>query len=335
MRRLRVVALLAVAAVAVTAVVATRDDGGPSVAEAADEVVARGVPGVLVRMREDDNVTELGRGGATAGERFRVGSVTKAFVAALALMLADAGVLTLDDPVSRHVPGLLRDGDRVTVRDLLGHTAGLYDYTGEPALLNGDLAPRALVALADRRERSEGYAYSSTNYLALGLVLEAAAGEPLETLLRRHVIERFGLDDTTFEPGRVSGAYLHGHERASRDGVATGQLRDTDARSAKSAWAAGAVVSTAADLDRFFTQLLASDLGRRMRPSGEARYGLGLVRFDTECGPVLGHTGNLLGTVSVVWARGDRMLVTAANAFPLDPAEDAALQRLLGLAVCG
>jgi len=125
MRRVRVAALLAVAAVAVTAVVATRDDGGPSVAEAADEVVARGVPGVLVRMREDDNVTELGRGGATAGERFRVGSVTKAFVAALALMLADAGVLTLDDPVSRHVPGLLRDGDRVTVRDLLGHTAGL------------------------------------------------------------------------------------------------------------------------------------------------------------------------------------------------------------------
>ena len=227
------------------------------------------------------------------------------------------------------MPGLLRDGDRVTVRDLLGHTAGLYDYTSEPALRNGDLAPRALVALADRRERSEGYAYSSTNYLALGLVLEAAAGQPLETLLRRYVFERFGLDDTTFEPGRVSGDYLHGHERASRDGVATGQLRDTDARSAKSAWAAGAAVSTAADLDRFFTQLLASDLGRRMRPSGDGRYGLGLARFDTECGPVVGHTGNLLGTVTVVWARGDRMLVTAANAFPLDPAEEAALQRLL------
>ena len=201
--------------------------------------------------------------------------------------------------------------------------------------LNGDLAPRALVALADRRERSEGYAYSSTNYLALGLVLEAAAGEPLETLLRRYVFERFGLDDTTFEPGRVSGDYLHGHERAARDGVATGQLRDTARRTARSAWAAGAAVSTAADLDRFFTRLLASDLGRRMRPRGDARYGLGLARFETDCGPVVGHTGNLLGTVSVVWARGDRMLVTAANAFPLDPAQEAALQRLLALAVCG
>ncbi len=335
MRRLWVVALLAVAAVAVTAVVATRDDEGPSVAEAVDEVVARGVPGVLVRTREDDGVIELGRGDASADERLRVGSVTKTFVAALTLTLADAGVLRLDDPVSLHVPGLLRDGDRVTVRDLLGHTAGLYDYTQDPALLSGDLAPRALVALADRRERSEGYAYSSTNYLALGLVLEAAAGEPLEALLRRHVFERFGLHDTTFEPGRVSGDYLHGHERASRDGVATGQLRDTDGRTARSAWAAGAVVSTAADLDRFFTRLLASDLGRRMRPRGDARYGLGLARFETDCGPVIGHTGNLLGTVTVVWARGDRMLVTAASAFPLDPAQEAALQRLLGLAVCG
>jgi D-alanyl-D-alanine carboxypeptidase len=72
-----------------------------------------------------------------------------------------------------------------------------------------------------------------------------------------------------------------------------------------------------------------------MRPRGDARYGLGLARFETDCGPVIGHTGNLLGTVTVVWARGDRMLVTAANAFPLDPAQEAALQRLLGLAVCG
>jgi D-alanyl-D-alanine carboxypeptidase len=335
MRRLWVVALVVGAAVAVTAVVATRDEPAPPLADAVDELVSQGVPGVVLRLRAGDTVTEVGRGDASARDRFRVGSVTKTFVATLALSLADAGVLRLDDPVSRHVPGLLRDGDRVTVRDLLGHTAGLYDYTHEPALLNGDLTPRALVALADRRERNEGYAYSSTNYLALGLVLEAAAREPLETLLRRHVFERFGLGDTTFEPARVSGDHLHGHERASRDGVATGEPRDTDLRTARSAWAAGAAVSTAADLDRFFTRLLASDLGRRMRPRGDARYGLGLARFDTDCGPVVGHTGNLLGTVTVVWARDGRMLVTAANAFPLDPTQEAALQRLLARALCG
>ncbi len=339
MRRCRIGALAVAAAAALGAAVAvvvvvSRADERESLGAAADDVVAAGIPGVIVRLREGDDVTALARGAASPDLRFRVGSVTKTFVAVLALMLADDGVIDLDDPVSRHAPGLLRDGHRVTVRDLLGHTAGLFDYTSEPALLNGDRAPRSLVALAARRERSEGYAYSSTNYLALGLVLEAATGESLGTLLRRRVFVPFGLRDTSFETGTVPGAYLHGHERASRDGVPTGRLRDTDTRTARSAWAAGAAVSTAADLDRFFTRLLESDLGRRMRPRGAARYGLGLARFETRCGPVVGHTGNLLGALTIVWSRRERTLVTAANVFPLGPAEEGALQRLLARAIC-
>jgi D-alanyl-D-alanine carboxypeptidase len=337
MRRVLVVALVvAVALGAVAIVVAVR--GGepePSLAAAADELVAKGVPGVLVRLHDGDDVDELARGAASPRDRFRVGSVTKTFVAVLALALADRGVLSLDDPVSRYVPGLLRDGDRVTVRQLLDHTAGLYDYTVDRELLGGDLAPRRLVAIADRRPRSRGYAYSSTNYLALGLVLEAAAGRPLRELLRREVFEPYGLDDTTFEPGRVPGDYLHGNARASRDGVATGQLRDTGSRTARSAWAAAAAVSTASDLDRFFKRLLDSDLGRRMRPPDGARYGLGLARFQTDCGPVVGHTGNLLGTVTVVGVRGDRLLVAAVNVYPLEPPQEAALQRLLVRGLCG
>ena len=94
------------------------------------------------------------------------------------------------------------------------------------------------------------------------------------------------------------------------------------------------MVSTAADLDRFFTRLLASDLGRRMRPRGDDRYGLGLARFETRCGPVVGHTGNLLGTVTVVWARDDRLLVVAANVYPLTPEQETALQLLLERAFC-
>jgi D-alanyl-D-alanine carboxypeptidase len=166
-------------------------------------------------------------------------------------------------------------------------------------------------------------------------VLEAAARAPLGELLRRHVFEPFELADTTFEPGRVRGPYLHGHERASHDGVATGHLRDTHERTARSAGAAGAAVSTAVDLDRFFTRVLAGPLGRRMRPQDDDRYGLGLARFETDCGPVVGHTGNLLGTITVVWTRGDRVLVVAANAFPLTPEQETSLQLLLARAFCG
>ncbi len=215
------------------------------------------------------------------------------------------------------------------------HTAGLFDYTSDPALLRDDLPPRTLVELADRRERSRGYAYSSTNYLALGLVLEAATGRPLGTLLRRHVFAPFGLDETTFEPGLVPGPHLHGHALAARDGVATGTPFDTSRRPATSAWAAAAVVSTAADLDRFFTILSNRGLASRMAPAEGRRYGLGLARRRTPCGDVLGHTGNLLGTVTVVRVRGDRVVVVAANAYPFTPTVAERFDELLQEATCG
>ena len=154
-------------------------------------------------------------------------------------------------------------------------------------------------------------------------------------MLSRQILEPYGLGDTSFEPGVVEGLHLHGYERPLRDGIATGTLRDTSDRTARSAWAAGAMVSTAADLDSFFTRLLAGDLGQRMRPRGHDRYGLGLARFETDCGPVVGHTGNLLGTISVVWARGDRLLVAAANVFPLTPDQETAFRLLLERAFCG
>ena len=265
--RLALVALIVAAGVATWKVVHPVESG-PSLQATADDLASTGVPAVLLRLRDGAQVDAFARGGAPADSRFRVGSVTKTFVAALTLVLADEGAISLDDTVAQHLPGLLSDGERIAVSDLVAHTAGLFDYTFEARLRNGELAPDALIAVANARERTSGYAYSSTNYLVLGLVLEAATGERIGTLLRRHVFEPFGLRETTFDPGRVGGRYLHGHERSSRDGVATGHLRDTDERSARSAWAAGAIVSTTADLDRFFVRLLRSDLGRRMRPPG-------------------------------------------------------------------
>ena len=163
MRRLAFTAAALVVAVAVVAVALRVVDREPSLEQRADELVEEGVPGVVVRLRDGADVDAFARGRATPADRFRVGSITKTLVAVLALKLADAGNLRLDDPVSRHVPGLLRDGDRVTIRDLLDHTAGLEDYTQDPELLNGELPPRALVAIADLRPRTTGYAYSSTS----------------------------------------------------------------------------------------------------------------------------------------------------------------------------
>ena len=309
-------------------------DTPPTLQETVDDLVKSGVPGVIVRLRDGEDVQELAGGEASVDDRFRIGSVTKTFVAALTLDLADRGVLSLDDSVADFEPRLVSDAGEITIRELLSHRAGLFDYTSDPALLRGDLDPRALVGIADGKPRTTGYSYSSTNYLVLGLVLQRAGLAGLDELLQRQLLKPYGLADTTFEPDLVEGPYLHGHDRPLRDGIATGSLTDTSDRTARSAWAAGAMVSTASDLDRFFTRLLASDAGRRMRPRGDDRYGLGLARFDTDCGPVVGHTGNLLGAITIVWTRGDRVLVVAANVYPLTPEQETKLQLLLGRAFC-
>lgn len=333
MRRL---VLAALAAAVLVAAVATRsEDPSPSLDSAAVRVVESGVPGVIVRLRDGDDVQELAKGEASVGMRFRIGSVTKTFVAALTLDLAELGLVSLEDTAADFGPRIVNDAKQITIRQLLSHRAGLFDYTSDPALLQGELDPPTLIGIADSRPRTDGYAYSSTNYLVLGVILQRAGRRALVDLLDRQILEPYGLTETTFEPDPLAGPHLHGHERPARDGIATGTLRDTSNRSARSAWAAGAMVSTAADLDRFFTRLLTSDLGRRMRPHGDERYGLGLARFETACGPVIGHTGNLLGTITAVWTRGDRVLVVAANVFPLTPEQETALQSLLERAFCG
>jgi D-alanyl-D-alanine carboxypeptidase len=327
---------VAVALVAAPSVWFSRgDDDEGELGRALDAVVAAGMPGALVRVRDGDETVELARGQAGTDIRFRVGSVTKTFVAALTLVLADRDVLGLDDPVDAYLPGLLRDGHRATIRDLLSHRAGLFDFTSDPELLRDDLPPRALVRIADARERLPGYAYSSTNYLVLGLLLEEATGEPLARLLRRHVFEPFGLDRTTFEAGVVPGRHLHGHALATRDGVATGAPRDTSHLTAVSAWAAAAVVSTARDLDRFFSLLWSRGLAARMTPRTGDRYGLGLGRGEAPCGEIVGHTGNFLGTVTVARMRGDRFAVVTGNAYPFTPEVGRRFADLLREATCG
>ena len=103
------------------------------------------------------------------------------------------------------------------------------------------------------------FAYASTNYVLLGLILERATGTTLERQLHRRIIAPVGLRDTSFSPGgRISGRYVNGYALSAHDGI-VGSLataRDRSTASASWAWAAGAIVSTAPDLSRFFAALL-------------------------------------------------------------------------------
>ena len=325
-----------------------------------DDVVAAGAPGVLVVAREDGKIRSQARGFADrdrsirmrADLRFRIGSITKTFVAALVLRLVEDGVLRLDDTVERWLPGLVPGGRAITVRDLLSHTAGLFDYVEDYRVLRDHdrrWQPRELVSLAvahppERSPPGRSFAYSSTNYLVLGLIAEEAGGAPLGRQLRERLFETLGLRRTRFVPGEIRGVHVHGHRPPSHQGVVTGPPVDTSAEPAWWTWAAGAIVSTADDLQRFFAGLLrgrvlSPQLLREMEtlvPAGRLQYGLGIATFPTPCGRAWGHTGNVQGTIVVAWNTNDasRQLVLVVNTYPLPAELEEAVRRVQDAAFC-
>ena len=322
--------------------------------------MAAGAPGAIVVVRNGGRTQSEARGFAdrersipmSTDARFRIGSVTKTFVAALVLRLVEDGRLRLDDRVERWVPGLVPGGENITLRQLLSHTSGLPDYVDDSRLLR-DASRRwgaqELVALAAARtgERSrpgERFAYASTNYVVLGLVAERAGGVPLGRLLGARLFRPLGLAHTRFVPGAISGRHVVGYRRASHQGIVTGPPRPTSAE-AWWAWAAGAIVSTPDDVERFFAALLRGRVVKpallremlTLVPAGRQRYGLGIATFPTRCGPAWGHTGNVNGTVAVAWNTRDasRQVVIVVNTYPLSGELEAALRRVQLEAFCG
>jgi D-alanyl-D-alanine carboxypeptidase len=360
MRRLFAGVVLAVVSTLAFAWAAGRD-GEPGLGMLLDDVVAKGAPGALVVVRAGDDVRAEARGYADgdrslemrADERFRVGSVTKTFVAALVLLLVEDGKLRLDDTVESRLPGLIPSGEEITVRQLLSHTSGLPDYVEDPRVLGDprrrwrprDLLALALAGPARRSAPGGGYAYSSTNYVVLGLLAEAVGDASLGKLLEDRIFEPLDLDQTSFTPGRLSDDHVHGHRAPSHQGVVTGPPVDTSDEAAWWAWGAGGIVSTAEDMQRFFAALLRGRVIeparlREMEPfvqAGRQRYGLGLATFPTPCGRAWGHTGNVQGTIAVAWNTRDasRQLVLVVNTYPLSAELEGAVRRLQLAAFCG
>ncbi|MFG3288626.1 serine hydrolase domain-containing protein [Streptomyces sp. NPDC048179] len=303
---------------------------------------------------------------------FRVASTTKTFTATVVLQLAAEKRLSLDDTVEHWLPGVVagngNDGRRITVRDLLRQTSGLYDYVDDPEiqdrLINHfeenryDTTPAAdLVAVAMRHRplfvpRPGGatrWAYSNTNYLLAGMIAEKAGGASWRELVERRVIDRLGLRDTSVPgldprlPDPHVNAYLTGPD-GTRIDVTEHSLQHT---------ADSGVVSTTADLNTFFRalaggRLLPAEQWREMRQTvrrtddpedlaemPEGTYGLGLRRIPLSCGgSYYLHEGDGAGvnTRPAVTADG-RRAVTVSVTTTTAPPDLAALNRATGALV--
>jgi len=317
-----------------------------------DPIVAAGAPGAAGRVRDEFGVTAAASGVADQrnghrmrpGLHYRVGSLTKPFVATVVLQLVAEGRLSLSDTVERWLPGILPYGSHVTVRQLLNHTGGVPDYEAlvVPGLYGSKAGrfrgwtPRELVALvADQPPdfpAGTAWSYSNTGYVLAGLIVEAATGRTLGQELARRILRPLRLRDTFFPvnapwiPGPRSRGYSLPLEHED------GPLLDITVFNPSLAWAAGNLISNLSDLERFFRallsgRLLAPRLLAEMTtavPTGQPGfgYGLGLSLIDTPSGRLIGHNGAIPGFINVVLSSedGGRQLGVMMNEQTAPPA---------------
>ena len=271
----------------------------------------------------------LGRPGpAPVNGRFRIGSVTKTFVATVVLQLVAEGRLRLNDPVQRRLPGMVPNGDRITLRHLLSHTSGLYNYSDAlPTDIDGFIrnrmrtwTPAELVAIATAQpplfEPGARWSYSNTNYILLGLVVERVTGRPYSAEVQRRILRPLGLRHTSL-PGsfpRILGPHARSYVPTPEGPVDITLLNPTVG------YAAGEMISTTADLNRFTAALLGgrllppAQLAEMTRSVPDADYGLGMQMITTSCGvTVYGHTGGLgtYGTFAFATRDGRKRLANS------------------------
>ncbi|QWB24290.1 MULTISPECIES: serine hydrolase [Streptomyces] len=274
--------------------------------------------------------------------RFRAGSVTKVFTAAVVLQLAAEGRLDLDRGARSYLPELIPASYAgVTVRQLLNHTHGIPapDFPGttvEEWYANRFQVhdPRDILRSATSKKPEfapgERQHYLNIGYTIAGLIVERVTGDTYERQVARRVLEPLGLCDTYF-PGknpRITGPHNRGYQRMRLDDGTVG-LRDVSVWGVTDGWAAGDIVSTTADLERFTRALFGGRVVRGplleemfalpkvtdLKTGKQAAYSSGLSMTVLGGREVWGKTGGRWGYNAAVAStrNGSRTLVYSVN----------------------
>ncbi|MBX3463204.1 MAG: beta-lactamase family protein [Planctomycetes bacterium] len=296
----------------------------PSVDALAAEALRRpGAVGFSVGVAKDGHLLlAKGYGLAEAEHRvaaapwtkFRIGSVTKQFTAALVMRLVEQGRVALDDELARYVPDFPLQGRKVTVQMLLDHTSGIPSYTdlGEEwqKVWPLELSHAELLALVAGKpfdfEPGTDWRYNNTGYYLLGMLLEQVHGQPFAAIVRQELAVPLGLADTRYDSQRDLI-----EDRAQGYGFVDGRLVNDLHLGMSQPGAAGGLLSTGGDLVRWSMALAggkvvsAASYGRMatsgVLPDGrDTHYGFGLIVGDVEGRPAVHHGGGIFGFNSIL-----------------------------------
>lgn len=254
-------------------------------------------------------------------DRLLMGSVGKTYVAAVALQLMGEGKIGLDDKVEKWLGGepwygRLPNGRDVTVRHLMTHTSGIVRYEFQERF-TADLTrqPDKVWSPEDRLAyvfdltppfaAGQGWEYSDTNYIVLGLILEKAGRAPYYDLLRKRILKPLKLADTVPAVSRKVPGLVQGYAGPNNPfGGTDAMIKDgLFAVNPQLEWTGGGLACTTLDLARWakllyegkairpelVTKMIDAAVPAKLGP--ETKYGLGVIVKPTPLGTAWGHSG--------------------------------------------
>ncbi|MDQ2772917.1 MAG: serine hydrolase [Bacteroidota bacterium] len=239
--------------------------------------------------------------------KFRLGSLTKQFTAMLVMQLVEQGKLRLDAHISDYLPDYPKaTGDKITLHQLLTHTAGIPSYTSQPSYASASLlptTPAAFVATFSGMpldfEPGTSWKYSNSGYFLLGVIIEKVAGKPYEQVLSEQILKPLHMQDSGFDLAEN----ILPHRAAGYDRTPEG-LYNTTYVDMSVPYAAGALYATVGDLYKWdqalYSAQLLSEAGKaRMFRADRQHYAYGWLNMKMAVGAdsvgVLAHSGHVNG----------------------------------------
>lgn len=246
---------------------------------------------------------------ATSALPYQIASNSKQFTAAAMLLLQDDGKLSLDDTVSKYLPGIT-GGDRITLRQLLSHTSGLQDYWPQDYSFAAMATPVTPQGIVDRWAKKPldfapgtQWQYSNTGYVVAGMIVEKVVGEPLLTFLQRRIFAPLGM--VPIDQDLATGPrYPQGYQR-----FALGPVRAEKPAARGWLFAAGELAMTPTDLAKWdIARMDRSLLSRadwdmqetpvRLTDGSDTGYGLGVDIGTYKGHRMVSHSGEAVGFLS-------------------------------------
>ena len=248
---------------------------------------------------------------AAPAMRYSIGSISKQFAAAAILILQEQGKLSIDDPVGKYIPGLMR-GNEITIREILSHTSGYQDYWPEDYVMTPLLQPTTAQQILDTWGKKPldfdpgtQWQYSNTNYVIAGRIVEIVSGEPLFQFLSEHIFRPLGMtsvrdsDQDQLATSDPTGYYRH----------ALGPLRPAPEEGRGWMFAAGELAMSAHDLALWDESLIAQSILKpesykqmftevKLKNGKGTEYGLGVDVRDRDGHRSIEHSGEVSGFVS-------------------------------------